>query len=166
MATIKKSASLPGKLASPKKGVETKLKKVPKSKPVKYTDKSAGQPELPPIFDKIKKLMKPYEKGTIVSKGENGGIYNLVSEKTFEFMGKIREELYFASIIIQKGYVGFYFMPVYGDTKLKDVIAPELLKCLKGKACFHIKKDDPQIMGQIKDALKVGYEGYKMRGWV
>jgi hypothetical protein len=40
------------------------------------------------------------------------------------------------------------------------------LKCLKGKACFHIKKPDAVIYSQIKDALKIGYDCYKEMGWV
>jgi hypothetical protein len=49
---------------------------------------------------------------------------------------------------------------------LNKVFKTELLKCLKGKACFHIKKEDPQIMDQIKDALKEGYRLYEEKGWV
>jgi hypothetical protein len=49
---------------------------------------------------------------------------------------------------------------------MKKVFKPELLKCLKGKSCFHIKKNDPVIMEQIKESLKIGYEMYKERGWL
>ena len=61
---------------------------------------------------------------------------------------------------------GFYFMPVYAEADLKAVFAPELLKLLKGKSCFHIKKLDPALLDQIKSALQVGYEAYQARGWV
>ena len=52
------------------------------------------------------------------------------------------------------------------DTDLKPVFAPELLKLLKGKSCFHIKKLTPELLDQIKSALQVGYEAYQVRGWV
>jgi len=57
-------------------------------------------------------------------------------------------------------------MPVYGYKKLGEQIHPELMKCLKGKACFHIKKNDENLYKQIDEALKLGYEGYKKLGWV
>ena len=60
----------------------------------------------------------------------------------------------------------FYFMPVYADPSLKSQLHPQLVKCLKGKSCFHIKKNDPELMEQVKEALKVGYESFKKKGWV
>ena len=77
-----------------------------------------------------------------------------------------RKEFWFAAILVQKGYVGFYFMPVYVCEPRKESIPNELMKTLKGKSCFHITKNDAVIMEQIKEALKLGYEDYKKRGWV
>jgi hypothetical protein len=132
---------------------------------VKYNDKSAGQPELTPIFEAIKKLLLPYEKGTMKLIC-SGGQAVLISKKPVEILGRKRDELWFASALVQKGYVGFYYMPVYGDPTMKQLIEPELLKCLKGKACFHIKKHDKEIFSQIKDALKAGYGLWHKRGWL
>ncbi len=147
---------------------KTAVKKTAASnkKEIKYSDKSQGQPELIPIFNTIKSLMKQYVKGTIKERGEKPGIYNLVSEKNTETAGRKFDEIYFASIIIQKGFVGFYYMPVYSVEGVREQLKPELLKCLKGKACFHIKKDDPAITEGIKEALKTGYDCYKKREWV
>ncbi len=133
---------------------------------IKYADKSAGQPELVPIFSAIKNLLLPYEKGSIKVRGGEGGQMMLVSEKTIEVNGKKRDELWFAGLLVQKGYVGFYFMPVYTKPELKEIFKPELLKCLKGKSCFHIKKADAVIFAQIEEALKKGYLAHKKRGWL
>jgi len=132
---------------------------------IKYTDKSTGQPELTPIFEAIKKLLLPYEKGTMKLTASGGQVV-LISTKPVEILGKKRNELWFASALVQKGYVGFYYMPVYGDPKVRELIKPELLKCLKGKACFHIKKYDKEIFSHIKDALSVGYSAWHKRGWL
>jgi hypothetical protein len=157
-ATVQKSAV---KKAAPKK--TSKKKELS----IKYEDKSKGQPEeLVTIWQNIKKLMEPYVKGDMKPLGDKPGQYTLINHKPVEIEGRKRDELWFAAVLVQKGYVGFYFMPVYGNSKLTDVFKPELLKCLKGKACFHIKKDDPQLYGQIKEALKLGYASYKNRGWV
>ncbi len=149
------------KKASPKKIVAKKERAL-----IKYSDKSKGQPEMILIFDRIKKLLLPFEKGVMKIHGGEGGQVFLISHKEVEISGKKRTELWFASALIQKGYVGFYYMPIYGYKKLGEQIHPELMKCLKGKACFHIKKNDENLFKQIEEALKLGYENYKKLGWV
>lgn len=137
-----------------------------KDKPIKYTDKSAGQPELVPIFNELKKLLSPYAKGHLVVQGDQPGQYGLLSNKQIEVAGRKRDDVYFAGLLVQKGYVGFYFMAVYANPSLVKQLHPDLAKCLKGKSCFHIKKNDPALMQHVKDALKKGYDCYKQRGWV
>jgi len=80
--------------------------------------------------------------------------------------GRKRKEIFFAGLIIQKHYVGFYFMPVYSQPEIKKLFGEELLATLKGKSCFYIKHDDPVVLAQTKDALKKGLELYKNKGWV
>jgi len=153
---------MPASLKTPAKKNSSK-----KEIKIKYEDKSAGQPELVLIFAEIKKLLLPYAKGTIKLHGGDKGKIILVSEKKIEIEGRKRDEVWFASMLIQKGYVGFYYMPIYArPDKIRKLIKPELLKCLKGKACFHIKKADQIIFAQIKEALKIGYVCYKEMGWV
>lgn len=135
------------------------------NKGIKYSDKSAGQPELIPIFNEIKRMLETYKTGNFTIR-EASGQALLISEKPVVVNSKKREEMWFASALIQKGYVGFYFMPVYGMKKVSDQIKPELMKCLRGKACFHIKKFDPILNNQIEEALKIGYSAYKEMGWI
>ena len=80
--------------------------------------------------------------------------------------GRKRKEVFFASIVIRKTYVGFYYMPIYTDVSLKDVFKPELMKLLKGKSCFYIRDLSPEIASQVEEALEIGYQLYKERGWV
>jgi hypothetical protein len=155
------------KKTAPKKSVSSKKAASSKNEiGIKYADKSAGQPELVPIFETIKNMLLPYEKGSIKLRGGTGGQIAMVSEKPIEIDGRKRDELWFAAALVQKGYVGFYFMPVYDKKQMEEMFKPELLKCLKGKGCFHIKKADPLIYAQIKESLKKGYDSYKAKGWV
>jgi hypothetical protein len=117
------------------------------------------------IFDQIKKLMKKYEP-LFALRSDFDSRYELWSEKDIEIAGRKRKEVYFAGLIIQSNYVGFYFMPVYADTTLRDVFEPELLSALKGKSCFHIKKLDKKLLSQIKKSLEIGFKLYKKRGWI
>jgi hypothetical protein len=67
------------------------------------------------------------------------GFYDLWCFKELEIAGRKRKEVFFASIVTRKSYVGFYYMPIYTDTGLSEVFKPELLSLLEGKSCFHIK---------------------------
>lgn len=164
-ATTKKRAS---KSAAKKAVSKSTTKKVVagKDKPIKYEDKSAGQPEMVTIFNKLKKLLAPYSKGTMVARDDKPSQYSIWNNKEVELKGRKQPDVYFAGLLVQKGYVGFYFMPVYANPGLKSALHPQLVKCLKGKSCFHIKKNDPELMEQVKEALEIGFEDFKKKGWV
>jgi hypothetical protein len=162
--TVKKAA--PKKVA--KKAVaKPAAKKKEKTISIKYADKSAGQPELVVVFEAIKKMILPYEgKSGLVLHASTGGQLNLVSHMPVVIAGRQREEVWFVSALVQKGYVGFYYMPINAGDEMRKHFSPEFMKCLKGKACFHIKNTDPVIMSDIKKAIKVGYDEYVKRGWI
>src|SRR5208283_728928 len=96
----------------------------------------------------------------LVARANDASHYDLWSTKDVEIAGKKRDGLYFAGLIIQSKYVGFYYMPVYVDTGVKKVLKKELLAMLKGKACFHVKKWDKTVAGQVQEALDLGYKCY------
>jgi hypothetical protein len=129
---------------------------------IKYSDKSAGQPELVVIFDNIKKMMEPYhKKRSLILHAEKPSQANLVSHKPVTIEGRERNELWFVSALVQKGYVGFYCQP---QDEMKEHFSKAFVKSLKGKSCFHIRENTPEIMGDIKKAIKLGYEAYLEKG--
>lgn len=117
------------------------------------------------IFKKLKKLLKKYE-NPLKPRIDLDSRYDLWSIKDVELSGRKRKGVHFASLIIQGSYVGFYFMPIYTNTELKNVFGRELLKTLKGKSCFHIKQLDIELIKQIEKSLEIGFELYKKRGWI
>jgi hypothetical protein len=141
------------------------MAKTTKSQPTKYADKSEGQPELVTLFSTIKKIISDYAKGNYTVKADKPGHYELYYGKEVEVAGRRYSELSFTGLLIQKGYVGFYFFPIYVDPSLKSKLNPDLLKTLKGKTCFHIKKQDAGLMKAIQEALKSGYVFYSSKGW-
>ncbi|HEY4336318.1 MAG TPA: hypothetical protein VGM89_10480 [Puia sp.] len=133
---------------------------------IKYADKSPGQPGLVPIFNTIARLLKAQAGGELKIKGGKDGQIVLGRFKPIVIDGRKKEELWLASALIQKGYVGFYYMPVYMNDGVRRKLDAGLLKCLKGKACFHIKKEDPVLFDQIEKALRLGVEDYQTKGWI
>lgn len=167
---VKKTAekTVAGKTVA-KKAVVKKAKPEKKEKTisVKYADKSAGQPELAKVFAAIKTMLLPYDKkGALVLHAATGGQVHLVSHKPIEFEGRKKTEIWFVSVLVQKGYVGFHYLPIYMTPAMGKLFSPAFIQCLKGKACFHIKKMDPAILAEVEKAIRVGYEAYEKKGWV
>jgi hypothetical protein len=122
-------------------------------------------PELQAMFAALRPLLRKYAP-PLAPKTDNAGTYDLWSFRPVEIEGRKRKEVFFAALIIQKSYVGFYYMPVYAEPEIKKLFAPELLKLLKGKSCFHIKTLTPELVVQIESALRAGFAFYQERGWV
>ena len=124
--------------------------------------------DLAATFDELHSLLKRYSPpfgartGTVKNKRD----YNLWSEKQVIIEGRQCEEVAFAALIEQKGYVGFYLMPLYATPELNSSIPPRLMKLLKGKSCFHVKVLTPELVSDIKSALDEGRALYRKRGWV
>ncbi len=121
--------------------------------------------KLLPLFTEVRQLMERYAESFVVRRDEPG-YYDLWSEQDLVIDGRKRKEVFFAGLIIQKSHVGFYFMPVYAAGDLQAVFGPELLATLKGKSCFHLKHLTPELVEQIRAALRAGFELYVERGWV
>ena len=121
--------------------------------------------DLQQIFNTLRPLLARYQP-PLASKRDEDRYYDLWSFKDLVIEGRRRKEVFFAGLIIQKSYVGFYFMPVYSDVEVKDFFQPELLRCLKGKSCFHIRKLDAGLLSQIDAALQTGYALYQKKGWI
>lgn len=121
--------------------------------------------DLTAIFTQIRSLLARYSP-PLSPKHDERAYYDLWSLKDLVIEGRKRKEIYFAGLIIQKDYVGFYFMPVYAQPEVKGFFQADLLRLLKGKSCFHIKRLTPGLLAQIDEALESGYRLYRERGWV
>ncbi len=117
------------------------------------------------IFLQLKSLLAKYE-SPLVARSNGKSRYELWTTKEVEIAGRKRKELYFAGLVVQSTYVGYYYMPIYGNPKLQSLLGKELLSMLKGKACFHIKKLDKELLMQIRKSLDEGFKCYKRLGWV
>lgn len=119
------------------------------------------------IFQTIRAVLQPYTALGFSNRINSESTFDLWSDKEVFFAGKKRNEVYFAAVMIRKAYVGFYFMPVYAEPEeMKKIFDPTLLKLLKGKSCFHVKKLDDELLAHIESALAEGYRLYKEKAWV
>lgn len=121
-------------------------------------------PDLDQIHQELILLLSEYHP-PLEKRGDREDQFNLYGTKTVQFGKSPYEGMYFASSHIRKGYVGFYFFPIYTDPDQFDQMPEKLRKCLKGKSCFHIKQLDDEQKGNISKLLKQGYELYNSKDW-
>ena len=74
--------------------------------------------------------------------------------------------MYFASVVARKEMVSFYFMPIYYHREAFEKIAPGLLTCLKGKACFNFRKADQLNAKELDALLGKGAQAWKKLGYI
>lgn len=95
------------------------------------------------------------------------------SETNFEVTGT-REAMqgrqkvdgfYFASLVPKPNDIRFYFFPLYTDPGEFE-LSGKLKKMLKGKTCFHIKKLDEPLIGEIREMIAKGVKIYVAKGLV
>ena len=68
--------------------------------------------------------------------------------------------------VMKKGYVSFHLVPLYMMPELKKSISPELMKRMQGKACFNFTKRDPELLSELGQVTRRGYDAWRKIGWV
>jgi hypothetical protein len=111
------------------------------------------QTEFPIVFESLKAIIQPYANKLAV-KTDTPDHYYLDAA----FNEKWKKELFFASAQIQKNYVSFYLMPVYMYPDLLKHISPELKKHMQGKSCFNFKKVEKNLLKELSQLTKQGFE--------
>ena len=72
--------------------------------------------------------------------------------------------IYFSSVVPKPKDVRFYFFPLYDHPEIKDGLSDELLKCLKGKTCFHIKSITEDIERDLPLLVSRGIDAFQQDG--
>jgi hypothetical protein len=108
------------------------------------------------VFEKLKSVLKPYEKDLTV-KADSKDTYYLDGP----YSEKWKKELFFGSAQIKKNYVSFYLMPVYMYPDLLKGISPELEKHRQGKSCFNFKKVEPELLQELAALTEKGYARFQ-----
>jgi len=117
------------------------------------------------IFDEMRVILSSYVPPLSVKIDEDRR-YDIYGTKPVQ-IGRIKKkEMFFASVIIQKYHVGFYFSPIYTHRDRFDDAPEELLHLLKGKSCFHIKRFDTAVFENIRQIMDKGIRIYEEEGWV
>lgn len=116
----------------------------------------ATQNDFPLVFERLRKVLKPYEK-KLTLKTDTADTYYLDGP----YSEKWKKEVFFGSVQIKKNYVSFYLMPVYMYPELLKDMSPELKKHMQGKSCFNFKRVETELFGELRDLTKKSFEYFK-----
>jgi hypothetical protein len=106
-------------------------------------------------FEKLKAILKPYEKKLIVVHDTDKNYY-----LDTKYMVKNKQRLFFAAVRLGKAYVSFHLMPVYACPDLLDELSPELKKRMQGKSCFNFNRVDDKLFRELKKLTRAGFEKF------
>jgi hypothetical protein len=116
-----------------------------------------------------KKLTTALEKCAppmIIARQSESGM-ELIGNKAvpYGYDKKIIPGMFFSSFVVRKDMVSFYFFPMYMAEGFKELI-PTMIKTLKGKTCFNIKKPEQVNAKELAALLKKGVAAWKKQGYM
>ncbi len=119
------------------------------------------------IYNKLRKTLEKYSPPMVASPANSPHGFSLMGNKPvpYGYDKKIIPGMFFAAIAHRKDSVTFHFFPIYMNTKLGEE-APNLIKCLKGKTCFHFKKEEQVNEKELNALLKSGVKAWKKAGYM
>ena len=118
------------------------------------------------IFRKLKKGMAQCTP-PMVCKKNSPAVYELMGNKPvpYGYKKEIVPGMYFCSAVMRSDSVVLYFFPCYMHPGFKET-APSLFKHLKGKTCFHFKKEEDVNEKELGALLKKGVNVWKKAGYM
>jgi hypothetical protein len=119
------------------------------------------------VFNKLKMSLEKVVPPLVVKIDVINDAYELIGNKPvpYGYDKKMIPGMYFATIAQRKDSVVFYFFPSYMNPGLKEV-APSLYKCLKGKTCFHFKKEEQVNEDELMMLIEQGIIAWKKFGYM
>jgi len=118
------------------------------------------------IFSKLKNTLKKYSPPMVASRGSEQG-FQLIGNKPVPYgsANKIIPGMFFAAATHAKNSVTLHFFPCYMNRSMLEV-APNLMKKLKGKTCFHFRKAEDVDEKELNALLKKGVSAWTKMGYM
>jgi hypothetical protein len=116
------------------------------------------------IFSLLKKVMEEHCPPLVIKRSTGDSIEVIGNiPAPYGYKKEIVTGMYFASALVRKDNVSFYFFCNYIDPQAYNAIAPTVMKCLDGKSCFHFKKEGQAVEKNCVQCLKKGLPRIRKR---
>jgi hypothetical protein len=120
------------------------------------------------IFEKIKRNLEQCCPPMVQNKKGSSDAFEIMGNKPvpYGYKKEIVPGMYFSSVVLRKDSVNFYFFPTYMNPAEFKTLAPTIYKCLKGKTCFHFKKEEQVNEKELSAILKKGIQVWEKSGYM
>jgi hypothetical protein len=108
-------------------------------------------------FAALRAILEPHAKRMTVTV-DKPGHYQLASPTMTDRVGR---PLFCAAVQINKNYVSYHLMPIYGNKALLDSLPPSLKERMQGKSCFNFTTIEPAQLKELAVVTKKGIAGFK-----
>jgi len=111
------------------------------------------------IFDGLRAILQKHSAALKVS-ADAADHYCL----DVEYSPKFKKGFSVAWVKVNKAYVSYHFMPVYGSPKLRDSMSKKLRARMQGKSCFNFKVIDESLFDELEQVTARGFAAFKKAG--
>ncbi len=118
--------------------------------------KAKSKEDFQPVFEQLKSTLQNFE-ARLLLKVDKPGSYSLDAP----YSEKYKRELFFGAAQVKKNYVSYYLFPVYMFPELLKGMSPSLKKRMQGKSCFNFTSIDKELLSELKQLTKSGFEKFK-----
>lgn len=119
------------------------------------------------IFEAVKSVLQKQSPPMVISKN-TADCFELTGNKPVPYGSKktMIPGMYFSSVVARENMISFYFFPMYyHEDDFKNLI-PTMIKTLKGKTCFNIKKPQHVNEKELSALLAKGVQAWKKNGYI
>lgn len=127
-------------------------------------------PEFSAAFVRLRKILAAHDGSFEVRPDENEH-YGLVAPvgpaSLAAWKGKVRSKtIPVARVQVEKSYVSFHLMGVYGNPKLLEGFSERLRARMQGKSCFNFKTVDEPLFEELERLTTRSIEGMRKAGFI
>jgi len=115
------------------------------------------------VVDDVKTLLEPYRKNldVVADTPHHYELWTNLGYRTRSFHVKRSRGIAFASIVIFKKHVAFYFYPLAISPDMENVMGESLKGLRTGQYTFHLKESNAAIRSDITALAEAGWAFYK-----
>lgn len=126
--------------------------------------------DLKPLFERLLESLRSGAQALVVSEDTTTRyvVEGPVGPATLQaWSGKLkRERIPMAWVQIEKSYVSFHVMGVYGDPKLSANMSKELARHTQGKICFKFKGADEGLFKELDELTGHACQAFRRAGFI
>ena len=132
--------------------------------------KAGTNSEFEPIFARLREILQKHSAALTVT-ADAPGHYCLEGSAGPAALrawgGKVkRPRIPVAWVQIEKAYVSYHLMAIYGNARLREGMSKELKGRRQGKACFNFKAVDETLFNELDQLTAQGIAGFRKAGYV